>query len=380
MRPRRDEFSIPAETRYLNCAYMSPLPRAVEEAGIDGVRGKRDPSRIEARHFFEASDRARAQFAALIGADAAGVAIVPGVSYGMEVIARNLPEAGPDRTYVVLADQFPANVYPWRALAGRAGGAVRTVARPAGEEDWTDRVLDAIDASTALVALPQAHWTDGALLDLRRVGARARAVGAALVIDGTQSIGVLDFVVSEIEADAVACAGYKWLLGPYSLGYLWLGERFRSGTPLEQTWIGRAGSEDFRALVDYRTDLRDDASRFDVAERSNFALMPMAIAALDYLETLGVPAVRAHCAELTARIADECAAIGAAPAPGPRADHIVGLRLGEDADGARVFEHLRARRIHVSRRGNALRVSPHVYNGHDDVDALLGALAEVLAA
>lgn len=378
MRPRRDDFSIPAGTRYLNCAYMSPLPRAVEEAGIEGVRGKRDPSRIEAHHFFDLSNRARALFAGLIGADAAGVAIVPGVSYAMEVVARNLDAARPGRTYVVLGDQFPANVYPWVALAERAGGEVRTVDRPPGGEDWTGRVLDAIDAATALVALPQAHWTDGTLIDLAAVGARARDVGAAFVIDGTQSIGAMPFDATAIGADAVACAGYKWLLGPYSLGFVWLGARFRGGTPLEQTWIGRAGSEDFRALVDYTGELRDDASRFDVAERSNFTLMPMAVAALEYLEALGVNAVKGHCAELTARLAAGSAALGAAPPAGPHADHIVGLRLPGAADGAAVFDHLRDAGIHVSRRGAALRVSPHVYNGHEDVDAFLAELAEAL--
>ena len=380
MQPRVDDFSIPAGTHYLNCAYMSPLPRAVEEAGVAGVRSKRDPSRIEARHFFEDSDRARELFSRRIAVDAAGVAIVPGVSYGMEVIARNLPAPAGAHSYVVLAEQFPANVHPWRALAARTGASVRTVERPREGEDWTERVLAAIDESTALVALPQVHWTDGALIDLNRVGRRAAHVGAAFAIDGTQSIGAHPFDARAMRADAVVCAGYKWLLGPYSLGFLWVGERFRGGEPLEQTWIGRAGSEDFRALVDYRPDLRDDASRFDVAERSNFALMPMAIAALEYLEALGVDAVRAHCAELTARIADEAGALGARPPSGPRADHIVGLRLPAGADGARVFERLRERRVHVSRRGDALRVSPHVYNGHEDVDALLVGLRSALAA
>ncbi len=380
MQPRGDDFSIPAGTHYLNCAYMSPLPRVVEEAGVAGVRGKRDPSRIEARHFFEQSDRARHLFARRIAADAAGVAIVPGVSYGMEVVARNLRAPSGAHSYIVLADQFPANVYPWRALAERTGASVHTVRRPREGEDWTELVLAAIDESTALVAVPQVHWTDGAKIDLDGVGDRAADVGAAFVIDGTQSVGANAFDARRMRADAVVCAGYKWLLGPYSLGFLWVGDRFRGGEPLEQTWIARAGSEDFRALVDYRSELRDDASRFDVAERSNFALMPMAVAALEYLDALGVDAVRAHCAELTARIAEEAGTLGAAAPAGPRADHIVGLRLPAAADGARVFEHLRARGVHVSRRGDALRVSPHVYNGHADVDALLAGLRSALDA
>lgn len=379
MRARSDDFSIPEGVSYLNCAYMAPLPRRVEEAGIAGVRRKRDPGRIEARHFFEESDRARALFAALIGGDAAGVAIVPGVSYGLEVVARNVrPSAG--AAFVVLQDQFPANVYPWRALAARAGAIIETVARPRDGADWTDAVCAAIGSGVALVALPQVHWTDGSLLDLERVAERAREVGAALVVDGTQSIGAHPFDVGRIRPDAVVCAAYKWLLGPYSLGFLWLGERFRDGEPIEHTWIGRGGSEDFRALVDYRDDLREDASRFDVAERSNFALMPMAVAALEYLGELSVGAVRAHCSGLTRAIEAEASTLGAAAPAGPRAGHIVGLRLPEGVDGARVHEALRARRVHVSRRGDALRISPHVYNDGEDVAALLEGLREALRA
>lgn len=377
MEARRNDFSIPPGVHYLNCAYMSPLPRVVEEAGIAGVRRKRNPAAIDARDFFTESDRARERFARLIAADPDGVAIVPGVSYGLEVVARNLdPPDG--ATFVVLAEQFPSNVYPWRACAADHGCRIETVPRPEPGRSWTDQVLDRIDARTALVAVPQAHWTDGSLLDLRRVGEAAASVGAALVVDGTQSIGALPFDAGVFGADAVACACYKWLLGPYSLGFLWLGERFRSGRPIENTWIGRSGSEDFRALVDYTDALRGDASRFDSAERSNFALMPMAIAGLDYVLDVTVDAIGAHCAELTGAISDGAASLGARPPDGERAAHIVGLRLPPEADGAAVHAALAAAGVHVSRRGSALRVSPHVFNDATDVDALLGALESAL--
>ncbi|MEN8376191.1 MAG: aminotransferase class V-fold PLP-dependent enzyme [Gemmatimonadota bacterium] len=373
MQSRRNEFSIPAGVRYLNCAYMAPIPRVVEEAGLGGVRRKGDPSRIEARHFFEESDLARRLFAELIDADPEGVAIVPGVSYGVEIVARNLSPR-PGQRIVVLAEQFPANVYPWKAVAERTGAYLYTVERPVPGESWSAAVIDAVDSDTALVTLGQVHWTDGSLLDLEAIGARAREVGAAFVIDGTQSIGALPFSVGRLKPDAVVCACYKWLLGPYSVGLAWIGERFRGGEPVEYTWLGRPGSEDFRALVDYRDELRPDASRFDSAERANFALMPMTVAGLEYVLALGPEAVQAHGRTITDHVVEGVLALDMAPPEGPRSGHIVGLSLPAGVDGGGLHRALTERGIYVSRRGAALRISPHVYNDLADADALVGAL------
>ena len=115
------------------------------------------------------------------------------------------------------------------------------------------------------------HWTDGTRFDLAAIGARAREVGAALVVDGTQSVGALPFDVQQLRPDALVCATYKWLMGPYSLGFAYLGPRFDDGEPLEETWIGRRGSENFKELVDYQDDYQPGALRYDVGERSNFA-------------------------------------------------------------------------------------------------------------
>ena len=110
-------FRIPTGVHYLNCAFMSPLLREVEEAGIEGMRRKRTPFEMEPRDFFEDSHRLRQAFASLIGAQEPGrVAIIPSVSYGITAAARNL-NPSPGSKVVILAEQFPSNVYPWRRLA-----------------------------------------------------------------------------------------------------------------------------------------------------------------------------------------------------------------------------------------------------------------------
>ena len=385
-------FSLPDDVHYLNASFMSPLPRVVQEAGRSGLGRESAPTDLGAEDFFADSDRVRAAFAALIGdGDPSRVALVPAVSYGAAVVARNM-ELQPGRTVVVAGGQFPSHVYPWRALAARSGAEVLTVERPRTDgrtggrrstaAAWSERILDAIDGRTALVALPHAHWSDGTLFDLEAAGERARDVGAALVVDGTQTIGAHPFDVAAIRPDAVLCSGYKWLLGPYGSGVAWLGPRFDAARPLEESWMGREGSEDFAGLVAYRDEYRADASRLDAGGHASFILTPMLAAALELLLEWGSGIVAERCAGLTARIAEGASALGCdVEEDAGRCVNIVGLGLPPSWDADRLQERLASARVHVSRRGEALRVSPHVYNDQDDVEALIGALeAEATAA
>ena len=380
---RRTDFSLPHGTHYLNCAYMGPLSRRTQEAGAAAVLRKADPSGIAPGDFFAESDRARTLFAALVNGVAADVAIVPAVSYAMAIVKRNLDFHGGN--VVVAAEQFPSNVYAWRQLCRRTGATLRTVAPPASGEGrgaaWNEALLDAIDAGTRLAALPHVHWTDGTRFDLERIGERARQVGAALVVDGTQSIGALPFDVARVQPDFVACAAYKWLLGPYGIGFAWVGERFAAGEPIEQTWIGRAGSENFGGLVDYRDEYQQGAVRYDVGERSNFILLPMAITALEQVLEWSGGDIQAYCAELLAGALAGAAALGfGVEQHAWRAAHLVGLRAPAGVSLDRLDAELRRARVYASLRGSALRIAPNLYNDAADAAALLSVLEAVVTS
>lgn len=374
---QRHLFDIPDEVAYLNCAYMGPLMHSVVEAGERGIRAKARPWGISPDDFFDEGERARERFARIIGADAEGVALIPAASYGLSCAARNI-EVAPGNRIVVLAEQFPSNVYTWREVARTRGGTLVTVARPA-DDDWTRATLAAIDDRTALVALPHCHWTDGGMLDLERVGRRCREAGAALVLDLTQSAGALRFDAGDIRPDYVVCAGYKWLLGPYSLGFLWVAPEHREGRPIEFNWIGRAGSEDFARLIDYRDEYQPGARRFDVGERSNFILVPMLGAALEQILEWGVDAIEGTLAARTADIAGRASRLGLGSAPaGLRAGHFLGLRFPGAGLPDGLLAALAAERVHVSVRGASMRVTPHLYTTDEDVDRLFTVLERLL--
>lgn len=377
---QRDRFSLPAGVHFLNCAYLGPLPRAVAEAGAAGILRKSLPIDVPSDEFFEDCDRVRDRFARLVGlAEPNRIAILPSVSYGMAIVARNAPAARGDNL-VLIDQQFPSNVYAMRRLAQRTGAELRTVRRPAGGPPraaaWNQAILESIDRQTAVVTLPHVHWTDGTRLDLESIGRRARDVGATFVVDGSQSVGALPFDVDRIRPDALVCAGYKWLLGPYSLALGYFGPAFDDGEPLEETWIARRGSRDFQGLVDYQDAYEPGALRYDVGERSNFILIPMMRAALDLLLEWRPERIQDYCGELLADLEAfvEERELEIEPATG-RASHMLGIRL-PDLDLAQLQQRLVEAAVHASLRGDALRVSPNVYNSADDIDALVTVLSQ----
>jgi len=375
---QRHLFDIPDDVAFLNCAYISPLPKVSLIAGEGGLRRKARPWTIAPTDFFATSETVRRLFANLINADANDIAFAPSVSYGMSQAAHNIPIAK-TQAIVTLSEQFPSNVYPWMDLAERTSAAFVSVPRP-GDDDWTSALLSCIGHSTAIVAVPHCHWTDGGLIDLEAVGAACRAVGAALCVDATQSVGALPFDVRRIDPDFVAVAGYKWLLGPYSLGFLYVAPRRQGGRPIEHNWIARKDSEDFAGLVNYSREFQAGARRFDVGERSNFALMPVAEASLKLLSEWTVLRVLETLRLRTAAIAERARGefgIGSVPAH-RRASHYLGLRFsgGIPSD---LPMRLAAAHVHVSVRGQAMRVTPHVWNTDDDVEKLFSVLKTALA-
>ncbi len=376
---QRSKFSLPKESTYLNCAYMSPLPKSVEKAGVEGIKKKRNPFLISPEDFFTDTEKLRAEFSKLINiSDKKRIALVPSVSYGMANVIHNVKiEKG--QNVIVAAEQFPSNYYPWHKLCTENGGELKTISPPTSLEGrgkvWNERILNTIDAKTKVVAFGHVHWADGTLFQLTEIRKRTREVGALLVIDGTQSVGALPFDASVIQPDALVCGGYKWLMGPYSLGYAYYGEYFDQGKPLEENWINRLHSEDFTSLVIYQNEYQPGAQRYEVGERSNFILVPMGIAALKQINLWKPRNIQEYCGKISQE------AIGTLREEGfwieeetHRGRHLFGVRLPGHIDFQKLKLRLKKNKISVSFRGDAIRVSPNVYN----TEAEMMKLAKVL--
>lgn len=371
-------FEIPDDVIYLNCSYLAPMFDEIKKAGIEGVMRKKRPWAIKPKDFFEESAQVKQLFAKIVNAQAQDIAIVPAVSYGIGVAANNILSHA-QQNVIVLEEQFPSNIYPWRSKNAK----IITVQRPVNH-DWTQGILEAINEDTAVVAVPQCHWTDGSFVDLNKIGGVCREKNIALVIDATQSLGVFDFDVQKIQPAFVVAAGYKWLLGPYSLGYMYVHPDYQDLLPLEYNWLSRKGSENFSQLVNYTDEYAPGACRFDVGERNNFILLPMAIAALQQILEWKVENIYRSVTYLVDTIIDgiykrnltEKYDFEIIPQQF-RCGHILGLRFKKalaEGLGNKMAEH----NVFVSIRSNVIRVSPYIYNSKLDCEKFVQILDNVL--
>lgn len=365
---------MPDDIAYFNTANLAPQLHSVRAAGELALERRGRPWTISATDWFADVERLRSLFAQIIGASAEGIALVPASSYGLAIAAGNLPLSAGQRV-LVLAEEYPSGIYTWRAAARRSGAEILTVTRDSGQS-WTDAVLSVLDERVGIVSVPNVHWTDGALVDLGPIAARVRELGTRLVVDASQSVGAMPLDVGELQPDFLVSVGYKWLLGPFSVGYLYVAEEHRQGEPLEQNWISREGSEDFARLVDYRDEYQPGARRFDVGERTKFELIPMAIAALEQIVEWEVPRIAATLALRTSEIARRAAGLGLDPVPDEqRGPHLLGVQLPEHARD-RVLSALAEANCFAALRGSSLRIAPHLHTTDEDVERLYEGLAQ----
>ena len=379
MQHQKHLFSIPEEITYLNTAAQSPLFKAVEAAGIEGVLQKSHPYKITTPDYFEPVVALKKLFAQLIAADDYNrIALIPSVSYGLSSVANNIT-LQPDEDILIVEEQFPSNVYPWMEVAQKAEAEIKTISPPDTKtgrgELWNKQILDSIDERTKLVACGHIHWADGTIFDLRSIRQKTYEVGAWLAVDATQSLGALPFDVQQLKPDALIAAGYKSLMGPYSIGMAYYGSALSDGNPIEQNWINRFESENFSNLINYNEHYQPGALRYEVGEHSNFILVPMMLEAIKKLNEWKPENIQQYLIDLVEKPISILRKSGfIIEETKYRASNLFGIRLAEHHQMNELKAKLLESNIIVSYRGDAIRVSPNIYNDSNDLNKLVQAL------
>jgi selenocysteine lyase/cysteine desulfurase len=372
---QRHLFDIPDDVAYLNCAYMSPLMKPALEAGTTGLARKAHPWELTPDEFFTGAEEFRKTAARILNCSANCIAITSSAGYGLQTAADNM-KLRRGQHILVLAEQFPSNYYPWQRLAEQSGAELKVVPWPK-DDDWTAAVLESFTDQVAIAALPHVHWTSGGRLDLAAIGQACRNLGAALVLDLTQSLGALPFDVNEVQPDFAVAANYKWLLGPYTTALLYVAPKWHGASPLEEGWIQRANSRDFSSLILYSEDYDAGARRFDMGERANFALLPAAECAMRQILEWKIAEISETCGAMNRRLAAAAAELGfSSPVEPRRAPHYLCLRRKTPIP-KELTEMLARERVYVSVRGSSIRVTPHLYNTEADCDRLIDCLRRV---
>lgn len=235
---RQQAFALPDELVYLDAASRGPLLRAVQQVAHQAVDALATPWRLPFDAWLQQIEQLRTLAAGLFDHDADAVALLPSAAHGLATAARNLPLQRGDAV-LVLEGQFPSNLLIWQRRCAEVGGRIVAVPTSTGTV-LTDAVLQAIAQTPALriASLPQAYWLDGRQLDLDRISAALQARGAALVLDLSQSLGVLPNDLPRWKPEFVVSVGHKWLLGPMGLAWLWAAPHWRAqGVPIKNTGL-----------------------------------------------------------------------------------------------------------------------------------------------
>jgi selenocysteine lyase/cysteine desulfurase len=368
----KDLFELDSSVTYLNCASMSPMLKSVRTAAMEALDLRANPWRMTQDHWFADSEILRSEASKIFQTSSDNIAFAPAASYGMALAAKNMNfKAG--KTIVILDRQFPSNVYTWEHMVRQYDLKITRV-RKGEDGTLTDALLHAIHDQVALVAIPNCHWIDGTWIDLEKVSKKAKSVNALLVLDLSQSLGALPINIEKVDPDFAVAAGYKWMLGPYGLGYMYVAPRWQqTWEPLEYSWIPRYKSEDFSNL-EYTELFKSGARKFDCGEYPMLSTRPMALAAVKQIVAWGVDAIQQHTKPLTAIVDEYNQSKGVSIAE--HVGHITGIPFGK-RDPQQVQTALASAKINVSYRGETIRVSPHFHNTKEDVLKLIDCLERV---
>jgi cysteine desulfurase/selenocysteine lyase len=373
---RASEFPWAArgEAIYLNNASTGPLPQRTLDALATFNRARAEPFRMTEELQFGTLARSRDLAARLIGATPETIALAVNTSFGINLAAFALPLRAGD---VVLAPdlEFPANVYPWMALAKRRGVAYRRLPARDGllDEEAVLRELD--DAAVKAVAISWVGFATGYRVDLEAIGRACRARGAYLIVDAIQGLGPCTLDVTACHVDILACGAQKWLLSPWGSGFVYVREELvRRLEPNVVSWMAVQDSDDFSRLLDYDLTWRANARRFEqiTLPYQDFAGFN---ASLELLHELGPAAV----ARYVTGLADLIVAWAAerrdveliTPPARDRRAGIVALR---PCDPEAASRRLREAGVTHALREGAIRLSPHCYNTHEEVERTLAVL------
>lgn len=376
---RDTEFPWTAATTYLNNASIGPIPERTRLA-LEAFNAKRT-----APHLLPDRDRAteiraaREHAARLIGALPEAIALMPNTTFGVNVAARALP-LSPGDVVLVSDREFPANVYPWLALADEGIRTELVPVRPSGWPD-EDRIVERLaDPAVRVLAVSFVQFANGFQADLARLSAACRANDAFLFVDAIQGLGAAPLDVRETPVDVLATGGQKWLLAPWGSGFVYVRRELTAAmAPAYVGWMSYEGTDDFTNMVDYSDTLLGDARRFEVGTPTFQDQLGLRVS-LGLLLELGVANIAAYTQALADPLlawCDEHEVRVVSPREPPHRSSIVCIA---PPDAGEVFRHLKRAGVVCALREGAIRFSPHCYNTAEEIGRVIEILETALDA
>ncbi len=366
----RGEMPVAEHWAYFDHAAVAPLSGRAQRAVNAWAEEYATNGDAHSSNYSREVERIRALGSRLFGADQDEVAHVANTTAGINLVAEGYPWR-PGDNVVLPANEFPANQYPWMNLAAR-GVEARRVECPDGRLDW-QRMADACDARTRVIALSWVGYATGFRVDLDEAVQFAKERGAHLFVDAIQGLGVFPIDVVRTPIDFLAADGHKWLLGPEGAGLFYLRrEHLDLLRPIGLGWHSVSHSSDYGRI---EMNLRPAAARYEGGTWNMPGVLGLG-GSLELLLEHGAEAIGQRVLQVTDLICERLQKLGATIASVRAPQHasgIVSFTL-PDVDPNTVRRHCLDRGVVLNSRAGKIRVSAHAYNDASDVDRLCTAL------
>lgn len=368
----RKLFPITKSAVYLNHAAVSPPPLPTVEAVRAQLQDVVEHGLLHYRNWVATKERARSLAAEMIGARPSQIAFMRNTSDGLSTVANGL-DWKEGENVVTFRREFPSNIYPWLRLREAFGVEVRMCEERNGRVDM-EELIGLMDERTRVVAISQVQYGSGFRADLERLGRAARKRDALLVVDVIQAMGVVQTNVEAELIDVAAGACHKWLLTPEGVGVLYLSDRAR--TRLKPTLVGWVSVPDPEDYGNFEQAWKADALAWETGTAATSLFYGLE-ASLRLLMETGIGRIAAHLEELTDYLCERLSGreyeIISSRRAGEKSQIVCLQHQGGQTANA-LYAHLKRAGVHVAPRGDRLRISPHLYNVKDDIDALVNAL------
>jgi len=366
-------FPITQRLVYLNHAAVSPLPTPTIKATEAQLHDVFESGSMHFRQWLSVKEEARRLLASLLGARPEQVAFMRNTSDSLSTVANGLRWKAGDNI-VTFRHEFPSNIYPWLRLRETHGVEVRMCGEQNGRVDQ-EELCNLIDDRTRLVAISQVQFASGFRANIARLAEATRQKDALLVVDVIQGLGVVPTNVEQEGIDVAAGAGHKWLLTPEGVGYLYLSDRARER--IEPTLVGWVSVQSPEDYDNFDQPWNRCTLAWETGTGPN-ALIHGLKASLELLASVGTKRISNYLEELTDYLCERLEGVAydvvSSRTPEDKSQ-IVCIKHRHGLSSMDLYRRLAEQNIITAPRGDRLRIAPHFYNNHEDIDRLLSALS-----
>ena len=260
---------------------------------------------------------------------------------------------------------FPSTVYPWMRIASSTGCEVR-LGKEKNNFISTQSIIDLIDKNTSVVCISHVEYSNGQVFDLDLLSNAAKKHNALLIIDATQSAGAIPIDVKKTPIDAIVCGAYKWLCGPFGAAFMYVTPELSK--KLEPGLVGFRSHKNMWELDASRVDYPNSAEKFEFSTMAFGCALGLA-KSIQYLADIGVEEIFKYNRALADTLVDNLRSKSAViTSPDNKSRSSIVTAYFKKKDSNKIVEHLKKRKVYVSKRGKSIRFSPHLYNTIDDIE------------